>query len=90
MLWVAPAFSVMAMAVTVLISSRVSTFMEAYQATGSLVVIAIALVAGQITGVLFLSVPVVLLVGLVIWAIDVALVRVSVLRFRRGELIARI
>jgi ABC-2 type transport system permease protein len=38
---------------TVMISARVKTFMEAYQLTGSLVVLVLALVIGQVTGVLF-------------------------------------
>jgi ABC-2 type transport system permease protein len=84
MLWVAPAIATLGMAAAVLISSRVSTFMEAYQLTGSLVVIVLALVVGQATGVLSLSVPVTLLVGMVVWAVDAVLVWLSVQLFSRG------
>jgi ABC-2 type transport system permease protein len=84
MLWVAPAIATLGMAAAVLISSRVSTFMEAYQLTGSLVVIVLALVIAQATGVLSLSVPVTLLIGVAIWAVDAVLVWLSVRLFSRG------
>ena len=84
MLWVAPAIATLGMAAAVLISSRVSTFMEAYQLTGSLVVIVLALVVAQATGVLSLSVPVTLLVGVAVWAVDAVLVWLSVRLFSRG------
>jgi ABC-2 type transport system permease protein len=84
MLWVAPAIATLGMAAAVLISSRVSTFMEAYQLTGSLVVIVLALVIAQATGVLSLSVPVTLLVGVAVWAVDAVLVWLSVRLFSRG------
>lgn len=86
MLWVAPAIATLGMAAAVLISSRVSTFMEAYQLTGSLVIIVLALVIAQATGVLSLSVLVTLLVGLAFWAVDAVLVWLSVRLFSRGAL----
>jgi ABC-type Na+ efflux pump, permease component len=55
MFWVAPAIALMGVAVTVLISSKVRTFMEAYQASGALVIVVIALLMGQIFGLIFLS-----------------------------------
>jgi ABC-type Na+ efflux pump permease subunit len=84
MLWVAPAIATLGMAAAVLISSRVSTFMEAYQLTGSLVVIVLALVIAQVTGVLSLNVPVTILVGVAFWAVDAVLVWLSVRLFSRG------
>lgn len=84
MLWVAPAIATLGMAAAVLISSRVSTFMEAYQLTGSLVVIVLALVIAQVTGVLSLNVPVTFLVGVAFWAVDAVLVWLSVRLFSRG------
>jgi ABC-2 type transport system permease protein len=86
MLWVAPAIATLGMAAAVLISSRVSTFMEAYQLTGSLVIIVLALVIAQATGVLSLNVLVTLLVGLAFWAVDAVLVWLSVRLFSRGAL----
>ena len=85
MLWVAPAVATLGMAAAVLISSRVSTFMEAYQLTGSLVIIVLGLVVAQATGVLSLNVPpVTFLVGLGFWAVDAVLVWLSVRLFSRG------
>ncbi|HZC77358.1 MAG TPA: ABC transporter permease subunit [Ktedonobacterales bacterium] len=84
MLWVAPAIATLGMAAAVLISSRVSTFMEAYQLTGTLVIVVLALVVGQATGVLSLSVPVTFLVGAGLWAVDAVLVWLSVRLFSRG------
>ena len=42
MFWLTPAISLLGMSATVLISSRVKTFMEAYQLTGSLVILVLA------------------------------------------------
>jgi ABC-type Na+ efflux pump permease subunit len=90
MLWVTPAVATLSMALTVLISARVSTFMEAYQMSGSLVVLVLALVAGQVTGVLYLSVGIALLVGLVIWLISAVLLWFGVHTFSRTALLARL
>ncbi len=84
MLWVAPAIATLGMSASVLISSRVSTFMEAQQLTGSLVIIVLGLIIAQATGVLSLNVPVTLLVGLGFWAVDAVLVWLSVKLFSRG------
>jgi hypothetical protein len=84
MLWVAPAIATLGMAASVLISSRVATFMEAQQLTGSLVIIVLGLVIAQATGVLSLSVPVTFLVGAAFWAVDAVLVWLSVKLFSRG------
>lgn len=86
MLWVAPAIATLGMAAAVLISSRVNTFMEAYQLTGSLVIIVLALVIAQASGVLSLSVGVTFLVGLAFWAVDAVLVWLSVRLFSRGAI----
>ena len=47
MFWLTPALAVLGISATVLISSRVKTFMEAYQLSASLVVLVLALVIGQ-------------------------------------------
>ena len=90
MLWLAPAIATLGMAVSVLISIRAKTFMEAYQLTGSLVVIVLLLVAGQISGVLFLSPRVILLLGLGVWVVDLILIRIGIRTFSRPALLARI
>jgi ABC-2 type transport system permease protein len=90
MFWVVPAVALLGMASAVIISSRVSTFMEAYQMSASGVVLVLALVAGQVTGVLFLSVPVAMLVGLVVWAIAAGLLWLGARTFSRNRLFSRL
>jgi len=90
MFWLTPAFAVLGVSATVLISSRVKTFMEAYQLTGSLVVFVLALVVGQATGVLYLGVGMVMLVGTLIWIIDAILIRISIRQFKRSMLITKL
>lgn len=90
MFWLTPAFAVLGVSATVLISSRVKTFMEAYQLTGSLVVFVLALVVGQATGVLYLGVGTVMLVGTLIWIIDAILIHISVRNFKRSMLITKL
>jgi len=90
MFWLTPAFALLGVSATVLISSRVKTFMEAYQLTGSLVVLVLALVVGQATGVLYLGIGTVMLVGTLIWVVDAVLIRISILSFKRSMLIAKL
>ncbi len=90
MLWMTPALAVLGISATVLISSRVRTFMEAYQMSASLVVLVLALVAGQVSGVLFLGVGTTLVIGTVIWLVDVALIYISVKNFKRSALVAKL
>ncbi len=90
MLLVAPGLALLGMGVTVLISTRVNTFMEAYQLSGSLVVIVLGFVVGQVTGVLYLSFLVTVLVGLVLWLIDGVLIWFGVRTFARSALLARL
>ncbi len=85
--WVSPAISLLGVSATVLISSKVQTFMGAYQASASLVVLVLALLVGQATGVLYLSVWVSFLLGLVFWLIDGVLVFLAVRGFNRTALL---
>ena len=90
MFWLTPAISLLGMSATVLISSRVRTFMEAYQLTGSLVVLVLLLVVGQLSGVLYLGVFSTFALGTLVWAVDAALIYVGVGNFQRTHLIAKI
>jgi fatty-acid desaturase len=90
MFWLTPAFALLGISATVIISSRVKTFMEAYQLTGSLVVFVLALVVGQATGVLYLGVGMVMLVGTLIWIIDAILIYMGVRNFKRSMIIAKL
>ena len=90
MVWVTLAIATLGMAVTVLISARVNTFMEAYQMSASLVVLVLALVAGQVTGVLYLSVGMALAVGALLWVVDAVLIWLGIGNLRRETLLSRI
>jgi ABC-2 type transport system permease protein len=90
MLWLVPAIATLGMAVSVLISIKVRTFMEAYQMSGSLVVVVLALVAGQMSGVLFLTAGVILLLGLAVWLIDAVLIWLGIRTFNRTSLLSRL
>lgn len=90
MFWLTPAFALLGISATVLISSRVKTFMEAYQLGGSLVVLVLGLVIGQVTGVLYLGVGAVLLIGTLIWIVDAILIYISVRTFKRSMLITKL
>jgi ABC-type Na+ efflux pump permease subunit len=86
-LWVTPAVAFLGILGAVIISSRVNTFMEAYQSTGLLVLPIIALVIGQVGGVVYLSVGVTIAVGVVVWLIDAALLWFSLRIFNRAALV---
>ncbi len=88
--WITPAISIMGISVTVLISSRVNTFMEAYQSGASLVILVLGLVVGQATGVLYLSVPVGMLLGLFFFIIDAILILFCMKTFKRSSLIGMV
>jgi ABC-2 type transport system permease protein len=89
-LWVAPAVAGLGLGVTVLISARAQGFQEAYQLGAVVVLPILLLVVGQATGVMYFSVGLVLLLGLVFWVIDAALLWFGGRIFRRGELAARL
>ena len=87
--WIGPAVAILGVAASVLVSTRVDTFMEANQLTGMLSLVIVALMVGQGTGLLVLSIPVLLLVGLVIYAVDLVLIRLGASLFSRDRLMAR-
>ncbi len=87
-LWISPAISLLGIAFTVLISAKAQTFMGAYQTSGSLVLVVLALLAGQATGVIYLSVGVGLVIGVVIFAVDAVLMYFAVRTFNREKLLA--
>jgi ABC-type Na+ efflux pump permease subunit len=85
--WVSPAISLLGIAITVLISAKVQTFMGAYQTSASLVVLILGVLAGQATGVLALSVTVGLIMGAVLWLIDAVLLYFAIRSFNRYQLL---
>ena len=90
MFWLTPAFALLGISATVMISARVKTFMEAYQLSGSLVVLVLGLVLGQVSGILFLGVGTVMVIGTLIWIVDAILIYLSIRNFKRSSLIAKL
>jgi len=88
MFWIAPALAVLGISATVLISIRNQTFMGAYQVSGSLVIVVLGLLVGQIAGVLYLSVGVGMLVGFVMWLVAAGLTMAAVRSFNRYRLLS--
>ena len=89
-LWVAPAAAGLGLGTMVLVSSRVSGFQEAYQLGGMVVLPVLLLIVGQLAGVIYFSVEFVVLIGLVLWALDLAILWYGARTFQRGELLARL
>jgi ABC-2 type transport system permease protein len=88
-LWVTPAVAGLGLVVMVFASARAQGFQDAYQTGGLVVLPVIALMIGQISGVMYFSLGVVLIVGLVIWLIDAILLWFASKSFRRGELMTK-
>jgi len=87
-LWVVPATAVLGLGTMVLVSGRAQGFQDAYQIGGVVVVPILLLVFGQISGVMYFSVWLVILLGAVLWVADAVLVWIGSRLFRRGRLIA--
>ncbi len=85
--WISPALALIGVSATVLISARAQTFMGAYQTSSSLVILVLALVMGQATGVLYLGVGTALLIGLVLWVAAAVLTMMAVRGFNRARLL---
>ncbi len=85
--WITPALVVMGIALTVIISARVQSFLGAYQSSSSVVLLVVLLFAGQMTGVLYLSVGIEMIIGAVIWIISLILGYYAIKTFNRGALL---
>jgi ABC-type Na+ efflux pump permease subunit len=89
-LWVAPAVAGLGLVITVLISARAAGFQDAYQLGAILVLPLIMLVVGQGMGVMYFSLSLVLLLGLIVWVLDLLLLWWGSRTFRRAELFSRL
>jgi ABC-2 type transport system permease protein len=87
--WVTPAVAGLGLVVMVFASARAQGFQDAYQTGGLVVLPVIALMVGQISGVMYFSLGVVMIVGLVIWLIDAILLWFASKSFRRDELMTK-
>ena len=88
--WVTPAVAGLGLVVMVFVSVRAQGFQDAYQTGGLVVLPVLALMIGQISGVMYFSLGLVLLVGLVIWLIDAVLLWFASKGFRRSELMTKL
>jgi ABC-type Na+ efflux pump permease subunit len=89
-LWVAPAAAGLGLGTMVLISGRAHGFQDAYQTGGVIVIPILLLMFGQLTGAMYFSVGMVILIGFLLWVIDIVLIWYGGRTFRRGRLIVRL
>lgn len=89
-LWVSPAAAGLGLGAIVLVSSRASTFMEAQQTAGLVVIPIVVLMISQMAGIVYFGVEMVLVLGLILWLIDAVILWYGARRFQRGELMARL
>ena len=87
--WVTPAVAGLGLVVMVFVSARAQGFQDAYQTGGLVVLPMLVLMIGQISGIMYFSLGVVLLVGIIIWLLDAILLWFASKSFRRGELITK-
>ncbi len=88
--WVAPAVSVAGLGVTVLISSKAKSFMQAQQSSGFLVLPIVAWMAAQTTGAFFVGPGLLMLIGLFVWAAGLWLIWIGSRTLSRSNLISRV
>lgn len=87
--WVTPAVAGLGLVVMVFVSVRAQGFQDAYQTGGLVVLPIVGLMIGQISGVMYFSLGVVLLTGLLIWLIVIVLLWFASQSFRRTELMTK-
>ena len=88
--WVVPAAAGLGLGTEIIVSSKVSSFQDAYQLGGLVVIPVLLLVFGQLAGVLYLNVVAVLVTGLVLWIADAVILWFGIRTFQRNEIIARL
>ena len=88
-LWVAPATAGLSLVVMVFVSARAQGFQDAYQTGGMVVLPVLALVAGQITGVMYFTITLVLILGLVLWVLLGVLLWFASRGFQREQLMLK-
>ncbi len=73
-----------------LISARVATAYEAFQMGGMVVIPVVLLLFGQVSGLLIFGPLVVLVLGVVAWALALGVLNAGLGYFRRPELLNRV
>jgi ABC-2 type transport system permease protein len=90
MLLLMPAVVLLGLAVSIMVSLKAKSFMEAQQTAGMVVLPVIALVAGQMSGLVVLSLGMVVLVSILLLVVDVWLITRVAARFEREQVLKTI
>ena len=86
----APGVAALAVGALVQVSARVRGFQEAYQLGGLVVLPLVALLLGQLTGVLYLDVPAVGLIAGIVWLAAAGMLALGYRSFRRERLLVQL
>lgn len=89
-LWLAPAVAGLAVGALVLVSARVRGFQEAYQLGGLVVLPLVLILVGQLTGILYFDLPLVVLAGALLWAAALTTLVFGFRSFRRERLLVQV
>jgi ABC-2 type transport system permease protein len=87
--WVSPAVAGLGLVAMVFVSARAQGFQDAYQTGGLVVLPILALMAGQMTGVMFFTVGVVFFLGLALWILLIVLLWWASRDFHREQLMPK-
>ena len=85
--WMSPALVFLGIAFTVLVSEKVPTFLGAYQTSSMVVLLVVVLFIGQLSGVLYLSVGIGILLGALLWVIAGILSFFAIRTFNRAKML---
>lgn len=85
--WITPALVVLGIALSVIISAKVQNFLGAYQTSSATVLFVVLLFAGQLSGLLYLSIGVEMALGALFWLIAFFLGRSAIKKFNRHALL---
>jgi ABC-type Na+ efflux pump permease subunit len=86
-LWLAPSVTLFSLTFTVLVSAKSSTFQDAQQVSGLLVIPVVLLLVGQMTGLFLLNNVVAIAIGAVLFIVDFVMIRRISRRFVAEKLI---
>ena len=86
--WLSPAVAALGMGVMVRVSARAHTAQEANQLGGAVILPLIFATVAQSTGLLLVSLPIAIGVGIVVWGIAITLLSRGAARFTRDRLAA--
>ena len=85
--WMSPALVMLGIGFTVLISEKIPTFLGAYQTSSMTVILVMVLLISQLTGVLYLSVGIGMLLGALLWVIAGILGYFAIRTFNRAKML---